>query len=209
MTAQNTPRDERSLQRRLTEMERRLRALETAPRAGKTSLSSGQLTVGDPDADSRIEINAGEQKIIFNSADGPAEIFSPGGAAGTMMQAREDPGPIFPDFGTVALVWNGSYFGSIQASRVDGDTATVQAAVDVTIQDDGGGDSGGQISLTAVGTGAPDVALINLAADGGILITSGGRTTDPPTPPADCVTLYVKSTRLYYRDATGAVHGPL
>lgn len=106
---QNTPRDERSPQRRLAEMERRIRTLETAPRAAAT-------------------------RVLFVSNDGPADIVvSPSG----------------------------------------------------------------------------DGSVLTASAGGGVSLYTGGRTTDPPAPPADTVVLYVKGNRLYYRDSGGTVYGPL
>ncbi|GLY81829.1 hypothetical protein [Actinoallomurus iriomotensis] len=206
MTAQNLPRNESSLARELADIKRRLRALETAPRAAKTSFSNGKLVVGDPSSETRIEISAADSRIRFYNPDGPADIYSPGGNAGTMLRTEEAAGGTFPDFGAEGYVWNGSYFQSLQVSRIDGDTTTVQASVDVRMHDSGSGHSAGQVSLNATNTGAPNEALINLVSDGGMLITNNGRTTDPPTPPADCVVLYVKSNRLYYKDAGGTPH---
>lgn len=47
MTRQNTRRDERTLQRRIAELERRLKKLETSPRAGHTSVSHGKFLIQD------------------------------------------------------------------------------------------------------------------------------------------------------------------
>lgn len=204
---QNARRDERTPARRLAEIERRLRALETAPRAAKTSFSNGQLTVGDPASSTRIDIDAAESRIRFNSADGATDLTAYG-AGGAILRSGSEAGQTFP-FATQTLVWDGPYFGSIQASRVDGETATVQSEVYADVQDSGGGNSRGTVSLSARGVGDHNSSVVNLSADGGVILYTNSRTTDPPAPPVDCVTLYVKSNRLYYKDAANAVHGPL
>lgn len=51
MTAQNSPRDDRHLQRRIADLERRLAKLETSPRAGNTSVTHGKFTIRDGDVD--------------------------------------------------------------------------------------------------------------------------------------------------------------
>lgn len=202
---QNPPRDERTLQRRLADMERRIRALETAPRAAKTSFSNGQLTVGDPTADNRIEISAAESRIRFNSTDGPTDLTATG-AGGAILATDGTVGQI----ATHGLVWNGPFFGTIQISRRGaGDSTTIQSEVYADIQDSGGGDSRATVSLRANGVGDHDGSIVSLDADGGVVLFTNSRTTDPPTPAPDTVVLYVKGNRLFYRDATGAVHGPL
>lgn len=208
MTAQNTPRDDRSLQRRLADLERRLRALETAPRAAKTSFSSGQLTVGDPASGDRIDISAADSHIRFNNADGPPTTLTAFGEGGAILESDSDPGQVFP-WGTRGLIWNGPYFGTIQVGRIDGDTNTIHAEINADVQDSGGGNSRGSVSLSARGEGDHDGSIIYLSADGGLVIYSNSRTTDPPPPGADTVVLYVKGGRLYYRDGGGTVHGPL
>ncbi|MGI5233792.1 hypothetical protein [Actinoallomurus sp. CA-142502] len=205
---QNMPRDERTLARELADIKRRLRALETAPRAAKTSFSSGQLVVGDPASPSRIEISAGESHIRFNNAEGPPTTLAAHGTGGAILDSTSDAGTIFP-FGTRALIWDGPYFTNLQVSRVDGDSATVQAEVYADVQDSGGGNSRATVSLSARGVGDSNGSIVDISADGGLLLYTNSRTTDPPAPPADCVVLYVKGNRLYYRDATGTVHGPL
>lgn len=206
---QSAPKDEKWLLRRLAELEKRVRALETSPRAGNTSISGGQLTVGAPDSADRIEIDANTSAIRFYNPDGPAQISSPGGAAGISLEASQDARGIFPSFGASGYVWNGTYFQSLQTSRIDGDTTTVQAAVDVRMSDAGAGHSYGQVTVNARSSGAADSAVINLFASGGLVIDTGGRTSDPPAPAAGSVVLYAKANRLYYRDGGGTVRGPL
>lgn len=213
---QNAPRDERTLQRRLADMERRLRALETAPRAAKTSFGNGQLTVGDPASDDRIEISAAEHKIRINTTSGPTDLLGLG-SGGAMLRSEADigePGNSFSDFGVVGFLSASPGGGAMQISRIDGSGfQTIQANIGMSIVEPtpGSGNAAGAISIRAVGSGAPNSATVEIDADGGTILYSGNRTTDPPTPPAGCITLYVKGTpsRLYYRDPGGTVHGPL
>jgi hypothetical protein len=210
VTTQNNPRDERHQQRRIADLERRIKALETAPRAAKTSFSNGRLTVGDPASTSRIEVDGNERRIRFWTADGPTDLIAGGGQGGAMLTTASNAGSVFP-FSTEAYVWNGAYFSSIHVSRVAGTSATTQAEIYADVQDSGGGNSRGTVTLSATGVGDADGSLINLFSDGGVVLSSNDRATDPPAPPAGCVVLYAKGTpaRLYYRDPAGAVHGPL
>ncbi|MGI5232853.1 hypothetical protein [Actinoallomurus sp. CA-142502] len=194
----------------IAELKRRVAQLETQQRLSSARISSGQLTVGAVDAPDQIEISATERHIRFENADGPACTLTSYGAGGAVLESSSDAGTTF-SFGTRALVWDGPYFTNLQVSRVDGDTSTVQAEVYADVQDSGGGNSRGTVSLRAVGDGDANGSIIDISADGGIIFDSNNRTTDPPAPPIGSITLYVKGSpsRLYYRDPGGTVHGPL
>lgn len=201
---QNMPIDERTLLRRIDALEKRIASLETSPRAGNTSISGGKLTVGAPGAANRIEVSATDSRIRFNSAQGPTDLNAFGGA-GAALVANSTVATI----PTRAVIWNTGDTGTLQVSRVNSDGSTSRASeVYASLNDMGGGLHAGQVQITATGTDH-DNSAVNISADGGAVLYTNGRTTDPPVPPLDCVTLYVKANRLYYRDGNGTVRGPL
>lgn len=207
---QHAPIDHRTLLRRIAELEQRVRSLETSPRAGNTSISSGKLIVGAPGGTDRIELDARYHQVTFNSADGAAEMYAPGGISGAILKASSDAGSPFADFGVQGIIWAGSFFTTLQVSRVAGDGSTTpQAEISASVNDSGGGNSSADVSLTSTGVGDSDSSAVTVMSDAGLVLDNKSRTTDPPTPAAGSVVMYVKNNRLYNRDSTGAVHGPL
>lgn len=190
-------------------LEKRIAVLETQQRLSSARISSGQLTVGAVGADTQIEIDATNRQLRFTSPDGPSTIHAPGGAAGIRLEATADTGTEYSTFGTQAFMGNTPDGQSLQTNRVEDGTAYFQATISTGIVVDGSENSAGQVGLDAQHRGLPNSALINLFSDGGVIIYNRGRTTDPPAPGADSVVLYVKGSRLYYRDGTGVVRGPL
>lgn len=188
-------------------LEKRIAVLETQQRLQAARISSGQLTVGAVDADQQIEINASASPARIRFTDtgtDPTDLTAYGGA-GAALQATGTVGAI-PAKG---LMWNGGYFHVLQVSRVNADgSTTVTGEVYTDVQDSGGGTHRGSVSLNAVGSDH-DGSVVNLGADGGVVLYTNARTTDPPSAGADTVVLYVKSNRLYYRDGAGVVRGPL
>lgn len=186
-------------------LEKRIAVLETQQRLTSARISSGQLNVGAADAVDQIEIDATNRRIRFDTATSPADII--GSSAGVQMFSTQPSGTF--SFATQGLIWDGPYFTTMQVNRVDpGPSTTVVSEVYADVQDSGGGDHRGSVSLIATGSDH-DGSLISLSADGGVVLFSNARTTDPPAPAANTVVMYVKSNRLFYRDGTGVVRGPL
>lgn len=186
-------------------LEKRIAVLETQQRLQAARISSGQLNIGAASAVNQIELDATNRRIRFDTATSPADII--GSTAGLQLFSTQDVGT-FP-FATRAIIWDGPYFTTLQASRIDDDIVTTHAEIYADVQDSGGGNSRGTVNLTARGEGDSNGSQISLWADGGVRVYSNGRTTDPPAPPTDWVVLYVKGNRLYYKDASNVVHGPL
>ncbi|MDN3356091.1 hypothetical protein [Actinomadura sp. DC4] len=194
-----------SLLSELRALQRRVAQLETQQRLTAARISSGQLIVGAHDADDQIEIDATNSRIRFDTdGEAPTDLRSWGGAGAALVATNT--------VGSVAartLTWNGGYFATSQISRINPDGSTsVAAEIYADVQDAGSGQHSGTVTLIASGSNA-DGSIVDVNTDGGMLLRTGGRTTDPPAPPADCVLLYVKSNRLYYRDGAGVVRGPL
>lgn len=190
----------------LNALKRRVAQLETQQRLSAARISSGQLNVGAATADDQIEIDANHQRIRFTSAGSPPTDLHAFGGAGAALEATSE-----VTVPAQALIWDGGYFGVIQINRVNPDTSTTVAAeIYADIQDSGGGLHRGEASVTARGTDH-DGSFVNLSADGGVVLYTNARATDPPAPAPDTVVLYVKGSpgRLFYRDPGGTVHGPL
>ncbi len=189
----------------LLELKRRVAQLETQQRLTAARISSGQLIVGAVDADEQIEIDATNSRIRFDAAGETPTDLKTWGGAGAALRATGTVGSVAAQ----TLIWNGGYFATSQVNRVNSDGSTNSGAeIYADVQDSGSGQYRGEVALTATGTDA-NGSIVDVNADGGMLLRTGARTTDPPAPPVDCVILFVKSQRLYYRDGGGTVRGPL
>lgn len=212
--AQNTPKDEKWLLRRLDQLEKRVASLETSPRAGNTSISGGVFTVGDPTGDNQIELDAGEGNISFTRSGQPAgRLLSLNGVGGgAELEGSAAPGDVLP-FGTDAQVQITGIDSTLQASAQDWDdpdTTTSLGQVRASfVYNEGTQTHAPQISIYADSDSDPDSAQVFMSASGG-LVFSAGRTTDAAwAGSVDTVVLYVKAGRLYYRDGNNVVRGPL
>lgn len=189
----------------LLALKRRVAQLETQQRLSAARISSGQLNVGAITDGDQIEIDAANQRIRFDSAGNPPTDLHAYGGAGAALEATGTVSTIPAQ----ALIWNGGYFSTFQINHVEDDgSTTVASEVYTDIQDSGGGLYRGNASLSARGTDH-NSSFINLSADGGVVIYNNSRTTDASVPALDSVVLYVKAQRLYYKDSSNVVHGPL
>jgi hypothetical protein len=186
-------------------LEKRIAVLETQQRLQAARISSGQLNIGAASAGDQIEINATLSRIRFTSGtDAPTDLNAFGGG-GAALQTTGTAGAIPAQ----TLMWCGDHHHALQVNRVNADgSTTVTGEVYTDIQDSGSGNHRGTVSLTATGSDH-DGSFINLSADGGTVLYTNARTTDPPAPAPDTVVLYVKANRLFYRDGGGVVRGPL
>lgn len=189
----NSPRDEYSLLRRIAELERRVRELETSGRAGNTAITSGKMTIGDPEAAARIELDGATPAIRLHSASGGEAVIQ-GRDNGAELKAESDTVLSYP---CEASFDNFSYQARMTAEAMD--LVDTQASVTAQVQE---GVRRAEVILIAQSATNKDDCIIHMLADGGVA---------PPVLPGNpsgtgIGVLYIVGNALRYKDAGGTVH---
>lgn len=197
---QNPPQDHKTLARKLADLEKRIKALETAPRNGKASVSGGKLTIGDPTSDNRIEMDGAGQEVAFVSSAVDVSLVAFDEDIGVVLDSNTDPGQVL-SVPTRAYLWNGATI--VKCAVTNPDTTGHDAFVGVGFTEDSG-DVVAVAEILAHSEDSPDKSIIELDADGGVIIFSYSRSTNPPDPGPGRAVLFMKGNQLWVRDGDGS-----